>query len=156
GGSIAPAHAGAGLRRHDGPGGNRRPLAGTSGQVRRRDHAAAQDLLARARGAAQRPADQGLAPPRTRRRDAQPGRSSQSHGLIMTRLADRVPFVFGAGPNTGGTTALFSAGGGPRVGVPDMDASVAAKPAGYLPRRGFDALPLTGNALVEDDVARMV
>jgi NAD(P)-dependent dehydrogenase (short-subunit alcohol dehydrogenase family) len=74
----------------------------------------------------------------------------------MNRLLDRVAIVFGAGPNIGGTIAHFLAREGARVAVTDLDGSVAAKTAGYLTRRGHDALALTGNALVEDDVARMV
>ena len=74
----------------------------------------------------------------------------------MNRLVDRVAIVFGAGPNIGGTIAHFLAREGARVAVTDIDGSVATKTAGYLTRRGLDALPLTGNALVEEDVARMV
>jgi NAD(P)-dependent dehydrogenase (short-subunit alcohol dehydrogenase family) len=74
----------------------------------------------------------------------------------MDRLFDRVAIVFGAGPNIGGTIAHFLAREGAKVAVTDVDGKVAAKTADYLKGRGYDALPLTGNALVEEDVARMV
>jgi NAD(P)-dependent dehydrogenase (short-subunit alcohol dehydrogenase family) len=74
----------------------------------------------------------------------------------MDRLYDRVAIVFGAGPNIGGTIAHFLAREGARVAVSDIDGKVAAQTASYLTRRGYDALPLTGNAFVEDDVARMI
>src|SRR5262249_25515801 len=74
----------------------------------------------------------------------------------MNRLFDRVAIVFGAGPNIGGTIAHFLAREGAKVAVSDVDGKVAAKTAEYLKGRGYDALPLTGNALVEDDVARMI
>src|SRR5262245_26973701 len=74
----------------------------------------------------------------------------------MTRLAGKVAIVFGAGPNIGGTIAHFLAREGARIAVTDVDGNASAKTAAFLTGRGFDAIALTGNAFVEDDVARMV
>src|SRR5262249_8106843 len=146
----------AGLRRHDGPGRDRRSRAGDARQVRRRHHAAAQDLLARDRGAAGGQADQGLAPYRARRGDADRGRSSEGDGVSMKRLDGKGAIVFGAGPNIGGTIAHFLAREGARVAVTDVDGNAAAETVAFLTSRGLEAVALTGNAFVEDDVARMV
>ena len=74
----------------------------------------------------------------------------------MHRLHDKVAIVFGAGPNIGGTIAHFLAREDARVAVADIDGSVAAKTAAFLTGRGYDAVALTGNAHVEDDVVRVV
>ncbi len=74
----------------------------------------------------------------------------------MNRLAGKVAIVFGAGPNIGGTIAHFLAREGARVAVSDIDVTAATATAEFLASRGFDALPLAGNAFDEDDVARIV
>jgi NAD(P)-dependent dehydrogenase (short-subunit alcohol dehydrogenase family) len=74
----------------------------------------------------------------------------------MNRLDGRVAIVFGAGPNIGGTIAHFLAREGARVAVSDVDLAAATRTAQFLASRGYDAVPLQGNAVVEDDVARIV
>jgi NAD(P)-dependent dehydrogenase (short-subunit alcohol dehydrogenase family) len=74
----------------------------------------------------------------------------------MRRLDGKVAIVFGAGPNIGGTIAHFLAREGARVAVTDVDENAAAKTVAFLTGRGLEACALTGNAFVEDDVARMV
>ncbi len=74
----------------------------------------------------------------------------------MNRLEGKVAIVFGAGPNIGGTIAHFLAREGARVAVTDVDETAAAKAAAFLTGRGHDAIALSGNAFVEDDVVRMV
>jgi len=74
----------------------------------------------------------------------------------MKRLDDKVAIVFGAGPNIGGTIAHFLAREGARVAVTDVDGAAAEKTAEFLTGRGYDAVPLAGNAFIEADVARMV
>jgi len=74
----------------------------------------------------------------------------------MNRLAGKVAIVFGAGPNIGGTIAHFLAREGARVAVSDIDVTAATATAEFLASRGFDALPLAGNAFDEHDVARIV
>jgi NAD(P)-dependent dehydrogenase (short-subunit alcohol dehydrogenase family) len=74
----------------------------------------------------------------------------------MKRLDGKVAIVFGAGPNIGGTIAHFLAREGARVAVADADRKAAAVTAEFLRGRGHEVLPLTGNALAEKDVARLV
>src|SRR4051812_40134367 len=74
----------------------------------------------------------------------------------MNRLDGKVAIVFGAGPNIGGTIVHFLACEGAQVAVADVNGKVAAATADFLRARGLDALPLTGNATREDDVARTV
>jgi NAD(P)-dependent dehydrogenase (short-subunit alcohol dehydrogenase family) len=74
----------------------------------------------------------------------------------VNRLDGKVAIVFGAGPNIGGTIAHFLAREGARVAVADVDANAAAATAEFLHTRGHDVLPLTGDAGVESDVARIV
>jgi len=74
----------------------------------------------------------------------------------MNRLDGKVAIVFGAGPNIGGTIAHFLAREGARVAVTDVDTNAAAATVEFLRTRGFDALPLIGNATQESDVARVV
>jgi NAD(P)-dependent dehydrogenase (short-subunit alcohol dehydrogenase family) len=74
----------------------------------------------------------------------------------MNRLDDKVAVLFGAGPNIGGTIAHFLAREGARVAVADIDLKVAVETAEFLKSRGYDALPLAGNAVVEADVAKIV
>jgi NAD(P)-dependent dehydrogenase (short-subunit alcohol dehydrogenase family) len=74
----------------------------------------------------------------------------------MNRLDDKVALLFGAGPNIGGTIAHFLAREGARVAVADIDRNVAVETAEFLKSRGYDALPLAGNAVVEADVAQIV
>jgi NAD(P)-dependent dehydrogenase (short-subunit alcohol dehydrogenase family) len=64
--------------------------------------------------------------------------------------------VFGAGPNIGGTIAHFLAREGARVAVGDLSLDVAEKTAAFIRERGFAASAFQGNAVVEDDVARIV
>jgi NAD(P)-dependent dehydrogenase (short-subunit alcohol dehydrogenase family) len=74
----------------------------------------------------------------------------------MHRLDGKVAIVFGAGPNIGGTIAHFLAREGARVVVADMELAAADATAAFLSRRGYDCLPLQGNAIEESDVARIV
>jgi NAD(P)-dependent dehydrogenase (short-subunit alcohol dehydrogenase family) len=74
----------------------------------------------------------------------------------MTRLAGKVAIVFGAGPNIGGTIAHFLAREGARVAVTDVNAKAAEATAAFLTDRGFDAIPLSGNAFDETDVIGMI
>jgi NAD(P)-dependent dehydrogenase (short-subunit alcohol dehydrogenase family) len=74
----------------------------------------------------------------------------------MNRLDGKVAIVFGAGPNIGGTIAHFLAREGARIAVADIDGQAAAGTAAFLGARGHEALALTGDALREDDVARIV
>jgi NAD(P)-dependent dehydrogenase (short-subunit alcohol dehydrogenase family) len=74
----------------------------------------------------------------------------------MNRLDGKVAIVFGAGPNIGGTIAHFLAREGARVAVADIEAETAAATSAFLSARGLQAHPLTGNAAVEEDVARIV
>jgi NAD(P)-dependent dehydrogenase (short-subunit alcohol dehydrogenase family) len=74
----------------------------------------------------------------------------------MTRLAGKVAIVFGAGPNIGGTIAHFLAREGARVAVTDVNAKAAKATAAFLTDRGFDAIPLSGNAFDETDVIGMI
>jgi NAD(P)-dependent dehydrogenase (short-subunit alcohol dehydrogenase family) len=74
----------------------------------------------------------------------------------MKRLDGKVAIVFGAGPNIGGTIAHFLAREGARVAVSDVVTKAAVETAEFLGLRGYDALALTGSALVEADVERIV
>jgi NAD(P)-dependent dehydrogenase (short-subunit alcohol dehydrogenase family) len=74
----------------------------------------------------------------------------------MNRLDGKVAIVFGAGPNIGGTIAHFLAREGARVAVADIDGQAAAGTAAFLGARGYEAVGLTGDAIREDDVARIV
>jgi NAD(P)-dependent dehydrogenase (short-subunit alcohol dehydrogenase family) len=74
----------------------------------------------------------------------------------MNRLDGKVAIVFGAGPNIGGTIAHFLAREGARVAVGDVERAAATRTAAFLSARGYDAIPLQGDAVAEDDVARMV
>jgi NAD(P)-dependent dehydrogenase (short-subunit alcohol dehydrogenase family) len=74
----------------------------------------------------------------------------------MNRLQDKSAIVFGAGPNIGGTIAHFFAREGARVAVADISAEAAAETVEFLASRGFEGIALTGNAIVEDDVRRMI
>jgi len=72
------------------------------------------------------------------------------------RLAGKVALVFGAGPNIGGTIAHFFAREGAQVAVNDIDPAAAEGTRAVLAARGYDALALTGDALDDTDVARVV
>ena len=72
------------------------------------------------------------------------------------RLSGKVALVFGAGPNIGGTIAHFLAREGAQVAVSDLNFAVAEKTAAFIRERGYDATALAGDAVVEDDVARIV
>ena len=72
------------------------------------------------------------------------------------RLNGKVAVIFGAGPNIGGTIAYFLAREGARVAVSDLSLAVAEKTAAFIRERGFEASAMQGDAVVEDDVARMV
>jgi NAD(P)-dependent dehydrogenase (short-subunit alcohol dehydrogenase family) len=74
----------------------------------------------------------------------------------MKRLDGKVAIVFGAGPNIGGTIAHFLAREGARVAVSDVSLESASRTTAFLSGRGYEALALQGNAVVEDDVARIV
>lgn len=74
----------------------------------------------------------------------------------MNRLGGKVAIVFGAGPNIGGTIAHFFAREGAKVAVSDQSAEAANETVAFIKGRGFEALPLTGNAVVEKDVERIV
>ncbi|MEA2902702.1 MAG: hypothetical protein QOI12_89 [Alphaproteobacteria bacterium] len=74
----------------------------------------------------------------------------------MNRLDGKVAIVFGAGPNIGGTIAYFLAREGARVAVADIDGKAAAATVEFLRSRGHEACALTGNAVEESDVTRIV
>jgi NAD(P)-dependent dehydrogenase (short-subunit alcohol dehydrogenase family) len=74
----------------------------------------------------------------------------------MKRLDGKVAIVFGAGPNIGGTIAHFLAREGARVAVSDVDPDAANRTAAFLSARGFEAMPLPGNAVEEADVSHVV
>ncbi len=72
------------------------------------------------------------------------------------RLDGKVAIVFGAGPNIGGTIAHFLAREGARVAVSDRDLEAATRTSEFLNGRGYQSYPLQGDAVVEDDVARII
>lgn len=74
----------------------------------------------------------------------------------MNRLDGKVAIVFGAGPNIGGTIAHFFAREGAQLAVADIDIDAAVETTRFLESRGYDALPLSGNACHEGDVAEIV
>jgi NAD(P)-dependent dehydrogenase (short-subunit alcohol dehydrogenase family) len=74
----------------------------------------------------------------------------------MNRLDGKVAIVFGAGPNIGGTIAHYLAREGAKIAVADIDEKASAATADFLRARALDALPLTGNATREGDVACIV
>lgn len=74
----------------------------------------------------------------------------------MGRLDGKVALVFGAGPNIGGTIAHFFAREGARVAVSDLSDAAARETVAFIRSRGYEAMALSGNALVEEDVAANV
>jgi NAD(P)-dependent dehydrogenase (short-subunit alcohol dehydrogenase family) len=74
----------------------------------------------------------------------------------MSRLANKVAIVFGAGPNIGGTTAYFLAREGARVVVSDVNLAAAEETVAFIAAKGFEATATHGNATDEDDVRRIV
>jgi NAD(P)-dependent dehydrogenase (short-subunit alcohol dehydrogenase family) len=74
----------------------------------------------------------------------------------MNRLEGKTAIVFGAGPNIGGTIAHFLAREGAAVAVCDVDVRAAEETVAFLRSRGLEASPHVGDAVKEDDVARVV
>jgi NAD(P)-dependent dehydrogenase (short-subunit alcohol dehydrogenase family) len=74
----------------------------------------------------------------------------------MNRLDGKAAIVFGAGPNIGGTIALYLAREGAKVTVIDLDAGVAKTTAERIEHEGWVAHGLTGNTLDEAAVERIV
>ncbi len=74
----------------------------------------------------------------------------------MGRLEGKVALVFGGGPNIGGTIAHFMAKEGAKVAVADIVPAAAEEAAQFLASRGYEAIPLFGDASNEEDVARIV
>jgi NAD(P)-dependent dehydrogenase (short-subunit alcohol dehydrogenase family) len=74
----------------------------------------------------------------------------------MNRLDGKVAIVFGAGPNIGCTIAHFLAREGARVVVSDVALDAATGTAAFLSARGYDCVPLQGDAIEENDVAGIV
>lgn len=72
------------------------------------------------------------------------------------RLNGKSAIVFGAGPNIGGTIALFLARQGASVVVSDLDPAVAEATVRRITSEGLSASATSGNALVEADVAAAV
>ena len=72
------------------------------------------------------------------------------------RLKGKTAIVFGAGPNIGGTIALFLARQGASVVVSDIDATIAEATVERLTAEGLTASATAGSALVEADVAAVV
>lgn len=72
------------------------------------------------------------------------------------RLVGKVALVFGAGPNIGGTIALFLARQGARVAVVDLDVGAAQDTVRVIESEGGSALACTGSAMSEPDVERVV
>ena len=74
----------------------------------------------------------------------------------MNRLQGKVAIVFGAGPNIGGTIAHFFAREGARIAISDVNAEVARATTDFLASRGYQAIALCGNAVIEPEVERIV
>lgn len=74
----------------------------------------------------------------------------------MTRLNGKTAVVFGAGPNIGGTVAHFMAREGARVLVSDKSGKAAQATADFIRSRGYSAVGIEGDALVEADVERII
>jgi NAD(P)-dependent dehydrogenase (short-subunit alcohol dehydrogenase family) len=74
----------------------------------------------------------------------------------MQRLDGKTAIVFGAGPNIGGTIALFFAREGAKVTVVDLDGSIAQQTAERIEHEGWTAQGLAGDALDEPSVERIV
>jgi NAD(P)-dependent dehydrogenase (short-subunit alcohol dehydrogenase family) len=74
----------------------------------------------------------------------------------MKRLDGKVAIVFGAGPNIGGTIAHFFAREGARVVVGDVSEAAVSEAIEFLTARGYEAIGISGNAVIEEDVARIV
>lgn len=74
----------------------------------------------------------------------------------MSRLANKVAIVFGAGPNIGGTTAHFLAREGAKVIVSDMSLDAAHETVNFIRDKGFEATATEGNATCEADVQCIV
>jgi NAD(P)-dependent dehydrogenase (short-subunit alcohol dehydrogenase family) len=74
----------------------------------------------------------------------------------VNRLKDKVAMVFGAGPHIGGTIAHFLAREGARLAIGDVVLKAAEESAEFLRSRGYEALPLGGDATNEADVVRNV
>src|SRR5262245_28621043 len=74
----------------------------------------------------------------------------------MDRLKGKVAIVFGGGPNVGGTIAHFLGREGARVVVSDVNAKVADETVAFITARGCEAVAVSGNAVEEADVARVV
>jgi NAD(P)-dependent dehydrogenase (short-subunit alcohol dehydrogenase family) len=72
------------------------------------------------------------------------------------RLKGKTAIVFGAGPNIGGTIALFLARQGASVVVSDIHASIAEATVSRLTTEGLIASAAAGSALVEADVAAVM
>jgi NAD(P)-dependent dehydrogenase (short-subunit alcohol dehydrogenase family) len=72
------------------------------------------------------------------------------------RLQGKTAIVFGAGPNIGGTIALFLAREGASVVVSDVNPAAAQATADRIVRDGFEAIAVLGNALIEADVEAIV
>jgi NAD(P)-dependent dehydrogenase (short-subunit alcohol dehydrogenase family) len=72
------------------------------------------------------------------------------------RLQGKTAIVFGAGPNIGGTIALFLAREGASVVVSDLNPAAAQATADRIVRDGFEAIAVPGNALLEGDVEAIV
>lgn len=74
----------------------------------------------------------------------------------MSRLDGKVAIVFGAGPNIGGTIAHFMAREGAHVAVSDVSEDAATGTVDFLASRGFESIALTGDAMDEAAVERIV
>ncbi len=74
----------------------------------------------------------------------------------MPRLEGKSALVFGAGPNIGGTIAFFLGREGAAVAVCDRDRAAAEATVAFLRAHDCKAMALTGDALHEEDVARVV
>jgi NAD(P)-dependent dehydrogenase (short-subunit alcohol dehydrogenase family) len=72
------------------------------------------------------------------------------------RLRGKTAIVFGAGPNIGGTIALFLAREGASVVVSDLNPVVAQATADRIVGDGFESTAVPGNALHEADVESIV
>ncbi len=72
------------------------------------------------------------------------------------RLKGKSALVFGAGPNIGGTIALFLAREGCAVAVCDRDSAAAVKTVDVLRLHGGEAHALSADALNEEQVAAAI